>query len=59
MPKSAINFDTVRNIGLTLPGVEEHGVRGPGPQGPWKTPGVCPCESLSRTRFTCGSRGFR
>src|SRR5271156_414736 len=23
MPKSAINFDTVRKIGLTLPGVEE------------------------------------
>jgi|SRR5208282_1849534 len=23
MPKSTINFDTVRNIGLTLPGVEE------------------------------------
>lgn len=23
MPKGAINFDTVRKIGLTLPGVEE------------------------------------
>ena len=23
MPRSALNFDTVRNIGLTLPGVEE------------------------------------
>ena len=23
MPRSTINFDTVRNIGLTLPGVEE------------------------------------
>ena len=28
MPRSTINFDTVRNIGLTLPGVEEGTVYG-------------------------------
>ena len=54
MARRTINFDTVRNIGLALPGVEdEHSVREPGAQGAWKTPGVRPHASLGRTQLAC------
>jgi hypothetical protein len=41
MPRSTINFDTVRRFGLALPGVEESTAYGSPAQGSWKTAGWC------------------
>jgi hypothetical protein len=39
MPRSTINFDSVRRIGLALPGAEESTAYGSPAQGSWKTAG--------------------
>jgi len=46
MPRTAINFDTVRKIGLALPGVEESTVRVTRAQGSQKAFGVRACSSV-------------
>jgi hypothetical protein len=58
MPRNTINFDTVRKIGLTLPGVEESTM--------WGLPalkihgklGLRPLSSLGRTSLARCSHGF-
>jgi len=42
MPRSTITFDTVRDIALRLPGVEESTAYGLPALKVWETPGVRP-----------------
>jgi hypothetical protein len=52
MPRSTINFDTVRKIGLSLPGKREHSLQVTRAQGSWKTLACVPSlRILSPPRF--------